>query len=121
MCTFLTCALFLALGGCDLFGQRDTTIAVTGRAVTAGGEPIVGRGVSLNRSVTLGSVPDATTTTDGRGAVFISFDPGDVTTLRDVEVNSEPYDSRYSLHRESLVPGERRDLGDLNLSLPAAP
>ena len=111
----------MSLGGCDLLGREDTTIVATGRAVTVDGRPIVGLGVSLNRSVTLGSVPDATTTTDGRGAFSIAFDPGDVTTLRTIEVNSEPYGGRYSLYRESRVPGERRDLGDLNLSLPAAP
>ena len=111
----------MSLGGCDLLGREDTTIVATGRAVTVDGRPIVGLGVSLNRSVTLGSVPDATTTTDSRGAFSIAFDPGNVTSPRTVEVNNEPYDSRYSIYRESLNPGERRNLGDLNLSLPAAP
>ena len=111
----------LALAGCDLFGRDNTTIIVTGRAVTAMGSPIADLGVSLDRSARLGYVPEVITATDQDGRFSITHDPGDVNNLRTVSLNNEPYDSRYATYAESFVPGERRDLGDVDLSLPAAP
>ena len=117
----LVALLLVSLAGCDLFGSEDTTIAVSGRAVTADGAPIAGLGVTLDRGVTLGSIPEVRTTTDRDGAFSIVFDPGDTRTSRTLYMNNEPYDSRYKVYQRSFVRGERRDIGDINLSLPPAP
>ena len=113
--------LLVSLAGCDLFGREDTTISVSGRAVTADGAPIPGLSVTLERSVTLGSVPEARTSTGVDGVFSIEHDPGDTRQRRFLYVNDNPYNDQFSSYREGFQRGERRDIGDINLSLPAAP
>lgn len=118
----LSIGFLLVLGGCGLLGSEDTTISATGRAVTATGEPIPGLSVALSRSLRFGSVPAAETRTDSNGAFSISYDPGDIASQLDLGVNNtEPYDPRYSSFRDGISPGDRLDLGDINLSLSSAP
>lgn len=113
--------LLLLLSGCDLFApDRDTTIALTGR-VLADGLPVVGLSVTLDRSLRLGAVAVARSTTRSDGTFSITHDPGDVSTLRTLQVNNEPYSPSYGVYQDSFVPGTRRDLGDIDVTRPPAP
>ncbi len=111
--------------GCSLFGSEDTLIVATGHVVLVEtGEAVAGLGISLDRAGNgYGSYPIvATTSTGSDGAFRIEYDPGeDDRNPHELKINDEPYNSRYSTNRASYIRGEKRDLGDIEVSLNPAP
>ena len=118
-----SCALALlsfAGTGCSLLGSGDTAIEATGRvALAETGAPVVGLSVSLVRG---GYLVAATTRTGSDGAFRLVYDPGEgLRAPLQLTINDEPYDGRYTVERTSLVRGEKRDLGTVELSLNPTP
>ncbi len=115
----------LAAGGCGLLTPgTDQTVDVAGRVVVAGtGEPIIGLGVALDQgSNSPGRFVVATTRTDASGAFRIVYEADERNPFTFLlTINAEPYDPRYYVSRISVVRGERRDLGTIELRLNDAP
>jgi hypothetical protein len=112
--------LAVLLSGCDLVSpQRDTTAVLTGRVI-ADGAPVVGLAVTFERARAV--APYARTTTRGDGTfeidyVFEDYDE----SVKYIYINENPYNQRYSIYRETFLPGTRRDLGDIDVTRPPAP
>ena len=119
----LLAALLVFASGCSLFGSEDTLIVATGRVVLAEtGEPIAGLSVSLDRAGRTLQFIAATTQTRTDGTFRIEYDPGeDDHNPHELKVNDEPYDSRYTTSRASYIRGEKKDLGDIEISRTETP
>ncbi len=116
----LALALLFTLSGCGLFGEDDLGVVVTGRVVLAEtGEPIADLGVALIQgSAGFGvyfTVATARTGSDGGFRVEYNAESSDAGLA--LTVNDEPYNSRYTLIREYLRPGEDLHLGTVVLCL----
>ena len=118
-------ALLVSASGCSLLESEDTLIVATGRVVLAEtGEPAAGLSVSLNRAGgSYGSYPIvATVRTASSGTFRLEYDPGEEDrSPHGLKINDEPYDSRYTTNRASYIRGEKKDLGDIEVSRTETP
>ena len=124
MRTALVALLLVSLAGCDLFGGGDgCLIEARGRAVSPEtGVPVAGLGVTLSTGTILNSVVDEDRT-GSDGAFFVTHDTRRsrtsvvTTTGYLLTINDRPFDSRYTLRRETIYEaGECSvDLGDVEI------
>ncbi len=127
--TSLVAAALLSLGGCDSGSVfPDGPIEVTGHVVLAEtGQPIAGLGVALlDLPPSFNAVfvrASTQTDADGRFALRYVVPPmsaGSSSTYV-VDVNAQPYDSRYLSFREYVIPPVMLDLGTVELNLNEVP
>ncbi len=111
----LTVLAALCLGGCGLFTDDDPTIRAEGTVVSAeSGDPIAGLTVALDEIVGISHVYVETVRTDGEGRFRLAYEATESFGYR-INVNESPYDPAYSRFREVFQPGERRNLGVIEL------
>jgi len=110
-------AVSLLLGGCDLFTEEDTTIRVSGTVVLEEtSEPVEGLSVVLDESAGLyDHVKVARVQTDSEGRFALQYEAVESYGYT-LFINDSPPEPHYSGGIVVVKPGERRNLGVIELS-----